>query len=110
MGLTGVLIAFLLPILILVAYYPRKVFREAQLSAQNLKELLHESSLIGFFVAVCALISYCFGFQLSWTGLISCSAIYAAIFVVLLFSFSRRFRDEMNIAKGVLTLKVKTSF
>ncbi|MBB3054371.1 lipopolysaccharide biosynthesis protein [Mucilaginibacter gotjawali] len=107
LGMTGVLLAFLIPTLILIAYYPKKVFRKANLSAQNLKELIHESLLTGIIVAGCILISYSFKYHLSWFGLIGFSALYSVVFLVLLFSLSKRFRGELNIAVGVFTVKAK---
>ncbi|WP_295674673.1 hypothetical protein, partial [uncultured Mucilaginibacter sp.] len=107
LGMTGVLLAFLIPTLILIAYYPKKVFQKADLSTQNLKELVHESLLIGIIVAGCVLISYSFKYQLSWIGLIGFSSLYSVVFLVLLFLLSKRFRGELNIAMGVFTIKAK---
>ena len=110
LGMTGVLLAFLLPILILIAYYPKKVYERSNLSKANLKELVQESALTGVFVLTCIVISYSLTYQLNWVALVSFSAIYTIIFLVLLFAFSRRFRKEINIAMGLLNLKVKASF
>jgi O-antigen/teichoic acid export membrane protein len=106
-GMTGVLLAFLLPILILVGYYPKKVFVKAQLSMQNLKELILESSLIAFSIIACILVSYCFKYHLSWLGLISFSVIYSVLYISFFFSFSKRFRVEIITVAGLLTSRLK---
>jgi O-antigen/teichoic acid export membrane protein len=110
LGMTGVLLAFLLPLLILIAYYPKKVYQRSNLSRANLKELMQEGTLITLIVLACIVISYSFTYRLNWVELISFSATYSVIYMLLLFAFSRRFRNEINIAIGLLNLKVKASF
>jgi O-antigen/teichoic acid export membrane protein len=110
LGMNGVVLAFLLPVLILIAYYPKKVFKWSHLTSADLKELIHESILIASFVVTSIAVSYTFHYQLTWISLVIYCAFYTVIFVSLLFALSERFRNEISVAKGVLTLKLKENF
>jgi membrane-anchored glycerophosphoryl diester phosphodiesterase (GDPDase) len=94
MGMPGVLLAFMVPVLIMLFYYPRKVTTSTHLTAGNRKEIFRETGLISCILAVCGAIIYFFHFELSWVALTIAASVYALAFSVLLFSFSHIFRDE----------------
>jgi O-antigen/teichoic acid export membrane protein len=94
MGMPGVLLAFMVPVLIMLFYYPRKVTTSTHLTAGNRKEIFRETGLISCILAVCGAIIYFFHFELSWVALAIAASVYALAFSVLLFSFSHIFRDE----------------
>ncbi len=106
MGMTGVLIAFLLPLVIIVVYYPRKVTTEAVLSKENRKDILTETVRICLLILVCALLVSALHYDLSWGGLIAAGALYTALFAVLLYYSSRLFRNEMKGAFAMLQAKM----
>jgi O-antigen/teichoic acid export membrane protein len=106
MGMTGVLIAFLLPVLIMLFYYPRKVIKEAILSKENTKEIIRETVLVTVLISVAALLATILNFEFSWTGLIVSGFLYTLAFGILLFSFSGLFRDEVSKLLAMVQLKL----
>jgi len=96
MGMAGVLIAFMLPVLIMLSYYPRKVSRETHLTAGDRKEIFRETALVTCLMLACAAIACFFNFELSWISLAIAAFFYGLVFCVLLFFFSRVFREEMG--------------
>ena len=106
-GMPGVLLAFLLPLFIMVWYYPRKVCKEARLSTIEMKILIKESLLIGAVILAVIIASYCFVIQLSWLWLIIGSGIYAAGFLGLLVCCSDPFRKEINAVIGKLKFQLQ---
>ncbi|MEO5682384.1 MAG: MATE family efflux transporter [Chitinophagaceae bacterium] len=96
MGMTGVLLSFLMPVIIMLLYYPKKVSKVAMLSAQHVKDIIRETSLIVLLLTLAALIVSFFTIQLSWIGLIISGCLYTAVFGVLLFSFSSLFREDAS--------------
>ena len=106
MGMTGVLIAFLLPLVIIVVYYPRKVTTEAVLSKENVKDILIETIRICILILVCALLVSALHYELSWAGLIAAGALYTILFAALLFYSSHLFKTEMKGAFAMLQQKI----
>jgi len=105
MGMTGVLIAFVVPVLIMLAYYPRKVSRDTYLTSGNRKEVFQETALITCMLVGCAAIVYFFHFELSWASLAIAALLYGFAFCVLLFSFSRVFRGEAGKLLSMVQLR-----
>jgi O-antigen/teichoic acid export membrane protein len=106
MGMTGVLIAFLLPLIILIIYYPKKVTAEAVLSKQNIKDISTETVRICAILLICALLVSALHYELSWAGLIAACGLYTVLFVVLLFYSSTLFRNEIKNAYALLLVKI----
>jgi len=106
MGMTGVLLAFLTPTIIMLLYYPKKVSQEATLSAQNIKDIVRETFLIILIMALAAIVVLLFTIQLSWVGLILSGCLYTGVFGLLLFSFSSLFRDETAKMFSLAQLKL----
>jgi O-antigen/teichoic acid export membrane protein len=106
MGMPGVLVAFLLPVFIMLFYYPKKVITVAMLEKENKKEIVRESLLIGSILALSAVTVSVFHFELSWAALIASGLLYTLAFGLLLFSFSGLFRKEAGKLLSVAQLRL----
>jgi O-antigen/teichoic acid export membrane protein len=112
-GITGVLLAFLLPIFIMIWYYPRKVCTEARLSKHAVQQIVQETILVSGILIVCAIASYWLHTHMSLSGLVITGLMYALLFCAVLYAFSKPFRQEV---KGLTTMiaekfsKRKTKF
>ncbi len=105
-GMPGVLVAFMLPVFIMLFYYPQKVVTGASLSKEDKKELFRETILIMLILLLAAVVVSFAKWELSWTALIVAGILYTAIFVLLLFSFSGLFREEAGKLFSVAQLKL----
>jgi O-antigen/teichoic acid export membrane protein len=108
-GMTGVLIAFLLPVFIMLAYYPSKVTTDALLTAGNKREIFRETIIVTCLLAACAVIVYLFHFELSWIPLAIAAGLYAMLFCLLLLLFSRSFKEETGKLLSITRLKFSKS-
>ncbi len=94
LAMPGVLIAFLLPVFVMLFYYPKKVITETQLLAEERKEILKETFLVTMLLIIAGIIATFSNFELSWVSLILACALYSIAFIAALFSFSSLFRQE----------------
>lgn len=104
-GITGVLLAFLLPIFIMIWYYPRKVCSEARLSKPAVQQIVQETILITVILVVCAILSYWLNTRVSWSTLIMFGGIYVTLFFVALYIFSKTFRPEVKGLTSMIAAK-----
>jgi len=105
-GMTGVLIAFLLPVCIMLLYYPQKVTKEATLLQDHKKHIFFETILVTAILFLSAAVVLFFHFELSWTALIAAGFVYTLAFGILLYSFSSLFRAEITNLCTMAQLKL----
>jgi O-antigen/teichoic acid export membrane protein len=107
-GMTGVLIAFLIPGITMVSYYPKKLYQSVLTKDLGLL-ILREALLTCFILIVCAIISRLFIINLKWFWLIIYSGIYSITFLFTAAIFSRSFKNEiMNVVSMVKLKRVKS--
>jgi O-antigen/teichoic acid export membrane protein len=101
LGMTGAILAFLVPSLIMVVYYPQKLTR-ATLNSQLRHAVISEARLVALILVPCSVISFLFKASLGWVALAVWSGIYGLLFVALLFMFSPSFKRELHtIISGI---------
>jgi O-antigen/teichoic acid export membrane protein len=105
MGMTGVIVAFFIPAVVMVCYYPRKLYEFVQLKDSG-KKLLKEVNFILVFLLLCSVIACFLLIKLQWFGLIAGSILYAVIFLFLLFTFSTPFKTELRNIINLLKSKL----
>ncbi len=106
LGITGVILAFGLPVLILLIYYPRKLFSKAQYSKPDVKEVLRETFIVSIILIICLALSYLCNLKFSWPELFIWTGLYILSYVIVLFSFSKRFKEEFGNIIFLLTSKL----
>jgi O-antigen/teichoic acid export membrane protein len=100
-GMTGAVIAFLIPAVIMTIYYPQKLIR-ATLDPELRHTVLTESGLVALILIVCSAIAFLFNIKLGWIGLAVCGALYGLVFIAILTLFSTSFKKELRfIISGV---------
>jgi O-antigen/teichoic acid export membrane protein len=105
MGMTGVIVAFFIPAVVMVCYYPRKLYEFVQLKDSG-KKLLKEVNFILVFLLLCSVIAYFLLIKLHWFGLIAGCILYAIIFLFLLFTVSSPFKSELRNIINLLKSKL----
>lgn len=104
--MAGILLAFIIPCIIMLLYYPQKVAREAMMAHSDTKEIIRETALITLLLIACAIIATLFNFRLSWIQIAFSGALYVIGFGVLLLIFSNLFRQEISKLVAVARLKI----
>lgn len=105
LGLTGVILAFGLPILILLWYFPRKLFDKAEYSKKDIQEILRETGLVSLIILACVIFTIVFSFTYSWFWLIVYAILFVLIYGILLIAFSKRFKAELGNISTMVTSK-----
>ncbi|MFT3949338.1 MAG: MATE family efflux transporter [Agriterribacter sp.] len=107
MGITGVLLAFGVPLFILLYYYPKKVYEIALFTQADVKSILKETLVIAVITISCAVLSSVVNIRLNFGWLAVFGIIYAVLFFSALFIFSNRFRQEVIQLKKSISPKVR---
>lgn len=108
MGMPGVLLSYMLPILIMIFYYPKKIIRLAELSKDSRREILRESLLTLSIVGACIFISFWFEMKFSWLELLPLCLLYLIVYLLLLITLSKRFKSQFVSFRGIITSKLLT--
>lgn len=106
-GLTGVLLAFALPLFIMLYYYPRKVCEVGFFDKTDVRQIINETIIVGAIILLCILLACYLNINLSLWGLTISAAGYGISFFFILFVFSKGFRIEVIKLKQALMPKIK---
>jgi O-antigen/teichoic acid export membrane protein len=106
-GMTGVVIAFLAPVIVMISYYPRKLYKEI-LTKQLGAKILRESIIVFLIVLICVLASFFLTAKLNWIPLIISSFIYLVAFFIVLSILSPSFKKELNGLFSMINSKINT--
>ncbi len=104
-GMTGVLVAFIIPGLVMIAYYPFKLYRSVLTKDLGLT-LFYNAVIIVLMLLGCSVISYIFNMKLNWFWLIIDSLIYTVAFFTVVTIFSASLKQELSTLLSSLKLKI----
>jgi len=105
-GITGVLLAFLIPLGILLAYYPQKTFKITNLTSDDLKKIIIQSLVTGGIMIFCMFLSIKLSIVLSWTTLIIFSIGYGLLYLAIIYSTSNLFRESLFEIRQTILNKI----
>ncbi|MDB5157645.1 MAG: hypothetical protein JWR50_2352 [Mucilaginibacter sp.] len=105
-GLLGVVLAFFVPVFIMIGYYPQKLYNAVFLDKEGSK-LLNEGLLLTAIMIACIVVSLFFKIELSWLKLFARALIYSIVFLMVLFCSSKLFRSEVTGIYNLVKLKFK---
>ena len=106
-NMTGVVAAFIIPGVVMIAYYPLKLYRSVLTRKMGLV-LLNSTAVITLLLLICTFISFLFTIRVNWFWLILDGTLYAVLFFGTITIFSASFRTElMNV---IFALKSKFRF
>lgn len=107
MGLTGVLLAFCLPLIIPLLYYPKKVCEVSFFGRKDIKKIMQETFIVTGIILVCIAASWFFNIDFALPALMAGAIGYSVLFFFTLFILSNGFRHDVLQLKRSLLLKVK---
>ncbi|TDO19018.1 lipopolysaccharide biosynthesis protein [Pedobacter duraquae] len=105
LGLTGVILAFTLPIFILIGYYPRKLFAKAEYTKSDIRSILLDTGVVSGILLCCVLITCFFPFVSSFVWLVVGAALFVIGYVSLLIILSSNFRVEIKYLQKFIPSK-----
>jgi len=108
-GITGVLLAFAIPLFILLAYYPKKVVEIAFFSRDNLKNVISETSIILFILLACVVLSYSIPINVSFGWMIVLGVIFVFAYGGVVLLLSKGFQQEVSMIKKRVIPKIAPS-
>jgi O-antigen/teichoic acid export membrane protein len=97
-GMTGIILAFLVPGLIMVGYYPPKLFKSIISKDQEFRQHVLQVCIgTATFLAICSLIACLVPINVNWVFFACAGVIYSIGYLIFIFAFSRAFRNEAGL-------------